>query len=96
MEGPEAIIAFEKDPSSGEIKFKLETEARNFTKETTTFSMESKTGKKTFAATYWKPTPPNPVKVTTSGFGDPSSLHRNISLSFCSFSSNGVLKWFGF
>ena len=68
MEGPEAnTIAFDKDLSSGEIKFNLETEARNFTKETATFSMESKTGKKTFAATYWKPTPPNPVKVTTVG-----------------------------
>ena len=62
MEGPESKIVFEKDESSGEIKFNLQTEARNFTKETSTFSMESKTGKKTFVATYWKPT--LPVKVT--------------------------------
>ena len=88
MEGPEAIIAFEKDPSSGEIKFNLETEARNFTKETTTFSMESKTGKKTFAATYWKPTLPNPVKVTTSGIRTPDIQLAERFLSLNNFQNN--------
>ena len=73
MEGSEdTAITFPRDEGKGEIKFTLETEGRTFTKETTSFTMENK-GKRTFAATYWKPTPPTQVRAgvfLSHGFGE--------------------------
>ena len=49
-------LTFAKDETTNEIRFKLETEGRTFTKETATFGFEiNGKAKKTMAATYWKP-----------------------------------------
>ncbi len=71
-------LTFAKDETTNEIRFKLETEGRTFTKETATFGYEiNGKAKKTMAATYWKP------KVS-SGLFTNIDLFRFFHLMFCS------------
>ena len=72
-------LTFAKDETTNEIRFKLETEGRTFTKETATFGFESNgKAKKTMAATYWKP------KVSSGLFTNIDLFYFSTLILFCS------------